>query len=190
MSASEGQDVTGLLIDWRDGDEAALGKLTPLVYDELYRLAERYLRRERADHTLQATALVHEAYVRLLDQRRVDWQSSLHFTAIAAQMMRRVLVDHARRHRTTKRGGDADKLSLEIVGALAAPETAPDVLAIDEALNQLAELEPELSKIVELRFFGGLTSEEIAECLGISVPTVTRRWRMARAWVYRHLTGD
>jgi RNA polymerase sigma factor (TIGR02999 family) len=188
MDADQGQDVTGLLVDWSHGNEAALQKLTPLVYDELRGLAERYLRRERADHTLQATALVHEAYVRMIDQHRVHWRNRLHFTAVAAQMMRRILVDHARRHSYAKRGGGARKRSLDDVGPPAAPDLTSEMLELNDALQALADVEPELSRIIELRFFGGMTSEEIAEFLGISVPTVTRRWRMARAWVYRFMT--
>ena len=182
-------DVTGLLIDWSNGDEQALAKLTPLVYTELRRVAQRYLRRERADHTLQATALVHEAFLRLVDQKQVQWRNSLHFTALAAQMMRRILIDHARSHRYAKRGGGAATISLDDAPEIAADAT-PDLIELDDALHRLSELEPELGRIVELRFFGGMTSEEIAELLGVSVPTVTRRWRMARAWLYRSLTGD
>jgi len=151
-------------------------------------VASRQLRRERSDHTLQTTALVHEAYLRLIDQKRVRWRDSAHFAALAAQMMRRILIDHARKSRYAKRGGGAARVSLDD-----APEIGvsgdPDVLAVDEALVQLAEVEPELARIVELRYFGGLNGEQIAEVLGVSVPTVTRRWRMARAWLYRYLTG-
>jgi RNA polymerase sigma factor (TIGR02999 family) len=182
-------DVTGLLVEWSNGDEAALEKLTPLVYDELHRVAARYLSHERAGHTLQATALVHEAFVRLVDQRRVQWRNTLHFVALAAQMMRRILVDHARSHAYAKRGGGARKLSLDEAGELAADQV-PDLLEVDVALDKLAELDPELSRVVELRFFGGLKNEEIAEVLGVSVPTVVRRWRLAKAWLYRHLGGE
>jgi len=188
MSESPAGDVTQLLVDWSHGDEEALARLTPLVYDELRRVAQRYLRRERRDHTLQATALVHEAFVRLIDQRQVHWRSTLHFTALAAQMMRRILIDHARSQRYAKRGGGAPKVSLDDAPPIAADST-PELLEIDEALARLTDFDAQLGKIVELRFFGGLKNEEIAELLGLSVPTVTRRWRMAKAWLYRHLTG-
>ncbi|MDH3284439.1 MAG: sigma-70 family RNA polymerase sigma factor [Acidobacteriota bacterium] len=189
MAGAEAQDVTGLLEDWRAGDERALAKLWPLVYDELHGLAERYMRRERAGHTLQATALVNEAYMKLVDQKRVDWKSSLHFVALAAQMMRRILVDHARGRDVAKRGGGARRISLDQAPEIAI-EASMDVVAVDEALQQLTDIDPQLGKIVELRFFGGMTAEEIAEFLGISVPTVTRRWRMAKAWLFRHLSGE
>ena len=182
-------DVTRLLVEWSDGDEEALAKLAPLVYDEMHRLARRYLRRERSDHTLQATALVNEAFVRLIDQRRVQWRNSLQFIALGAQMMRRILVDHARSRGYAKRGGGAPRVSLDEVPEVS-DEAAPDVLEVDEALTKLAQDHPDLARVVELRFFGGLTSEQIAELLGIAVPTVTRRWRMARAWLYRHLRGE
>jgi RNA polymerase sigma factor (TIGR02999 family) len=188
MGSSEAGDVTQLLAEWSDGDEDALAKLAPLVYDELRRLASRYMSRERADHTLQATALVHEAFVRLVDQRRVQWRGTLHFVAIAARMMRRILVDHARGHRVAKRGGGERKISLDDAPPLTG-DSSPDLVELNDALNELAGLDPELSKIVELKFFGGLKSEEIAELLGVSVPTVTRRWSLARAWLYRYMTG-
>jgi RNA polymerase sigma factor (TIGR02999 family) len=189
MGGDEAGDVTGLLVEWSNGDEAALEKLTPLVYDELHRLAARYLSHERAGHTLQATALVHEAFIRLVDQRRVQWRNTLHFVALAAQMMRRILVDHARSRGFAKRGGGARKLSLDEAGEIGA-EQVPDLLEVDVALDRLAELDPELARVVELRFFGGLKNEEIAEVLGVSVPTVVRRWRLAKAWLYRHLGGE
>jgi len=182
-------DVTRLLVDWSNGDEDALARLTPLVYEELHGLARRYMRRERGDHTLQATALVHEAFVRLVDQKQVHWRNTLHFTALAAQIMRRILIDHARSHRYAKRGSGAPKVSLDDAPPIAA-EASPDLLEVDEALDRLSEVDPQLARIVELRFFGGMKNEEIAEVLGISVPTVTRRWRMAKAWLFRHLTGD
>ncbi len=182
-------DLTQLLVDWSDGDEAALSRLMPVVYDELHRLAQRYLNRERSDHTLQSTALVHEAYLRLIDQKRIRWQNSLHFFGLAAQMMRRILVDHARSHRYAKRGGNVRKISLED-----APEVsmsrAGELVALDEALVALAEIDPEMSQLVELRFFGGFKAQEIAELTGVSAPTVTRRWRMAKAWLYRYMTVD
>ena len=189
MARDSAGDVTGLLVDWSNGDEQALDRLMPLVYDELRRLASRYLRRERPDHTLQTTALVHEAYLRLVDQRRVRWRNSLHFVALSAQIMRRILIDHARSHRYAKRGGKSRKVSLEEAPEVSA-EQAPDLLEVDEALTKLTAVDAQLGRIVELRFFGGLKSEEIAEVLGISVPTVTRRWRLAKAWLYRHLAGE
>jgi RNA polymerase sigma factor (TIGR02999 family) len=190
MEGNQAGDVTGLLVDWNNGDQQALERLTPLIYDELHGLAAHYLRRERRDHTLQATALVHEAFVRLIDQRRVQWRNTVHFKALAAQMMRRVLVDHARSHRYQKRGGGARKLSLDELGEISAGRQQPDVVEVHEALDELTAMDPELGRIVELRFFGGLTSDEIAEAVGVSIPTVTRRWRMARAWLYRHLGGE
>ena len=182
-------EVTELLIHWSNGDEQARDRLMPLVYDELRRLAARYLRRERVDHTLQTTALAHEAYLRLVDQRRVQWRDSVHFLALAAQMMRRILTDHARSHRYAKRGGGARKLSLDQAPQLAARQM-PDVLRVDEALTELGRVDGELAQIVELRFFGGLKNDEIAEALGVSVPTVVRRWRLAKAWLYRYLSGE
>jgi len=188
MTAGTPHDVTALLVDWSNGDEGALDRLTPLVYDELRRLAAGQLRGERSDHTLQATALAHEAYLRLVDQKRVQWKDSAHFRALAAQMMRRILIDHARKTHSAKRGGGAAKVSLEEAAEIGVSRE-PDVLEVDEAIRELAEVEPELARIVELRYFGGLSSDQIAEVLGVSVPTVTRRWRTARAWLYRYLTG-
>ncbi|MEE8278523.1 MAG: sigma-70 family RNA polymerase sigma factor [Thermoanaerobaculia bacterium] len=186
MAAQTAGEVTQLLVDWSNGDREAEAKLMPVVYDELRKLAARYLKHERSDHTLQTTALVHEAYLRLVDQRRVEWRNSLHFYALAASMMRRILVDHARSHRYAKRGGGARKLSLDEVSELSS-ERAQHLVAVDDALSSLAEIDPELSKIVELRFFGGLENSEVAELLGVSVPTVVRRWRTAKAWLYRYL---
>ncbi len=188
MAGNPTGDLTQLLVDWSDGDEEAFAKLMPAVYDELHRLASRYLHKERRDHTLQTTALVHEAYLRLIDQTRVRWQNSLQFYALAAQMMRRILVDHARRHRYAKRGGGARKISLEDAPEVSM-ERAADLVAVDEALSALGEIDAELARIVELRFFGGFKTEEIAEFLGVSAPTVTRRWRIAKAWLYRYLSG-
>lgn len=183
-------EVTRLLLAWSDGDEHALADLMPRVYDELRSLAASYLRRERPGHTLQTSALVHEAYLRLVDQTRVRWHDRRHFFGIAAQAMRRVLVDHARGHLYAKRGGGARRLSLD-EALTAAAESAPELVALDEALDRLAAADPQQAKIVELRFFGGLTGEEIGELLGVSVSTVTRGWRLARAFLYRSLTaGD
>lgn len=181
-------EVSMLLKEWSDGDRAALDKLLPLVYDELHRLAARYLRRERPDHTIQATALVNEAYLRLIEQRDTDWSNRAHFFAIAAQLMRRILVDHARAQHAAKRGGSACKLT--IIEAMDLPDDRRrdiDMIALDDALNLLESKDPQKSRIIELRFFGGLTIEETAEVLGISLTTVKADWRLARAWLYRKL---
>ena len=183
MTIPSPHEVTRLLIRLTDGDDGALGDLLPLVYGELRRLAAGYLRRERAGHTLQPTALVHEAYLRLVDQSQVRWQNRAHFLGVAAQMMRRILVDHARGQQAEKRGGDFQKLSLD-ENIDVSGERASDLVALDEALERLAELDPQKSRVVELRFFGGLSVEETAEVLGVSAPTVKRQWRMAKAWLY------
>ncbi len=180
------KDVTQLLLDWRDGNKEALDKLIPLVYDELRRLADHYLRRERPDHTLQATALVHEAYFRLVDQRNVDWQNRAHFFGIAAGLMRRILLEHARSHRAAKRGGDKQKLSLDEAMGLS-KERDVDLVSLDDALTSLEAIDPQKSRIVELRFFGGLTIEETAEVLGVSPITVNRAWRITKAWLLREI---
>ena len=178
--------VTQLLEKWSNGDRAALDELMPLVYDELRRLAGGYLRRERADHTLQPTALVNEAYLLLVDQNHAKWQNRAQFIGVGAQMMRRILVDHARAHQAVKRGGAQFTVALSEADRFAGqPET--DLLAIHDALNQLASLDAQQSRIVELRFFGGLTIEETAEVLKVSHATVERDWKMARAWLRREL---
>jgi RNA polymerase sigma factor (TIGR02999 family) len=181
--------VTQLLADWRAGDERALEQLMPLVYGELRRLAGRYLNREREGHTLETHDLIHEAFLRLVDQRQVDWQSRSHFFGIAAQMMRRILVDHARRRGSHRRGGDVRQLVLDEVPDLAVSRDE-DLVALDDALTELAKADESLARIVELRFFGGLDHEEIAVLLGVSNPTVRRRWRLAKAWLYRWLSGE
>jgi RNA polymerase sigma-70 factor, ECF subfamily len=181
------EGITQLLIRWGDGDQQALDELMPLVYDELHRLARNYLRRERRDHTLQPTALVHEAYLRLFDQTRVTLHSRAHFFGIAAQMMRRILVDHARLHQAAKRGAGDYKLSLDHVDQ-AVNQQAVDLIALDEALHRLAAFSPQQSRLVELRFFGGLTIEETAGLLGVSHATVEREWSVARAWLRRELS--
>lgn len=181
--------ITRLLSAWHGGDEIALDALMERVYGELQRIAAGYLRRERADHTLEVSALVHEAYLRLLEQRPPEWQDRLHFFAIAARTMRRVLIDHARRSRYAKRGGGAVRVPL-LDGMAAAGPRPVALLALDRALRELAAFDRELATLVELRYFGGLTAEEAAAVLGVSVPTVTRRWRIARGWLYRRLTGD
>lgn len=181
-------DVTQLLIEVSEGDAAAVNRLLPLVYNELRRLASSYLQRERAGHTLQATALVHEAWLRLVDQTRVEWRNRAHFFGVAAQMMRRILVDHARAHAAGKRGGGAIHVSLDNELEISSERHA-ELIAIDEALTALAAFDPLKSQIVELRFFGGLSVEEIAAVLNTSTATVNRHWRMARAWLYSHITG-
>lgn len=183
------QDVTKLLIQWSKGDAAALDALVPLVYDELRRLAQLYLSHEKPGHTLSSTALVHEAYLRLVQQKDVTWQNRAHFFGVAARMMRRILVDHARRHGYAKRGGGALTLSLDETIA-AAPEREISLVALDEALDSLAKLDERQSRMVELRFFGGLSIEETSEVLGVSAPTVKREWASARAWLYREISGS
>lgn len=175
-------DVTRLLNEWRGGDAHALDELMPLVLDQLKKQARRYLERERADHTLQPTALVNEAYVRLVDQNAVRWQNRAHFFAVCAQMMRRILVDHARGRQAQKRGGVAHKLSLDEIGELVDAQQV-DIVALDDALQELARIDDTQARVVELRFFGGLSIEEVAEVLGSSRATVNREWAMARAWL-------
>src|SRR6266571_1150925 len=181
------ESVTQLLVDWSRGDQKALDKLMPLVYSELRWLAGNYLRRERQGHTLQPTALVNEAYLKLIDQRNAKWQNRAQFYGVAAQLMRRILVDHARQHQAAKRGGsDQQRLSITSAGQLGAKqESVIDLLALHEALNELAEIDPQQSRIVELRFFGGLSIEETAEVIGVGHATIERDWKMARAWL-RH----
>ncbi|MCC6364559.1 MAG: sigma-70 family RNA polymerase sigma factor [Bryobacterales bacterium] len=179
-------EVTQLLSDLQNGRTGAANDLLPLVYNELRRIAGAYMRRERSNHTLQATALVHEAYLQLVDQTRVDWKNRAHFFGVAAQLMRRILVEHARAHHAQKRGGDASKLSLE-EAINYFPQKEMTLVALDDALKQLEELDPRQSRIVELRFFGGLTTEEVAEVIGISTATVEREWRSARAWLHSQL---
>jgi RNA polymerase sigma-70 factor, ECF subfamily len=179
-------DVTQLLHDWSDGDKSAAERLMPLVYDELRRLAGAYLQRERSDHTLQPTALVNEAYLRLVDQSRVSWQNRRHFFGIAAQLMRRVLVDHAREHVAEKRGGLRRKVSLD-EARVPTGERAAELVALDEALTKLTKTFPRKGRVVELRFFGGLSVDETAEVLGISDKTVMREWQSAKLWLYREL---
>jgi RNA polymerase sigma factor (TIGR02999 family) len=181
-------DVSALLQAWTDGDQRALARLTPIVYDELHRLAHRYLKGERADHSLQTTALVNEAYLRLVDYTRMQWQNRAHFLAVAAQAMRRILVDRARR-RNVKRGAGVDHVSLD-GDAVLCTDRADDFVALDDALNTLAERAPRKARVVELRFFGGLSVEETAEVLDISSITVMREWKSAKAWLYRELTGE
>src|SRR6478752_452774 len=183
------RDVTALLGDWSRGNRAALDQLLPLVYAELRRVAARQLRKERPDHTLQPTALVHEAYIRLVDQRQVDWQNRAHFFGVAAQVMRRILVDHARRHGASKRGDGVRCVSIDAAKDVAASNAMP-VLALDGALARLQTVDAELAKIVELRAFGGLTIEEAAHVLSVSPSTAKRDWRTAKAWLNRELASE
>ena len=177
-------EITQLLKDWGDGDQTALDKLMPLVYDELHRLAHHHMRREKPGHMLQTSALVNEAYLRLIDASQVDWQNRAHFFGIAAQLMRRILVDHARKLRYQKRGGDAHQVSLD-EALVVSEERAADVVALDDALKGLAEIDQRKGQIVELRFFGGLSIEETAEVLKVSPGTVMRDWTLAKAWLRR-----
>lgn len=180
--------VTTLLLDWRHGSKDALDQLMPIVYEELRRLADRHMRGERQDHTLQTTALVHEAYARLIDVD-VPWQDRVHFFAVASRMMRRILVDHAKSRSRQKRGGGAVKVTLDAALAVS-PQRSDDVLALDDALTRLTELDPRKGQIVELHFFGGLTYAETAEAVGVSPATVDRELRMAKAWLFRDLSGE
>ena len=184
----DSENITDLLVSYGRGDKESLDKLMPVVYDELRRQAARYLRREQPGHTLQTTALIHEAYVRLVDQRNVQWQNRAHFFGIAAQMMRRILVDHARTKKRAKRGGSDIKVSLDDA-TVAVKGQDLDVVAVDEALTRLAKIDEQQSRVVELRFFSGLTVEETAEVMGISPATVKRDWSMAKAWLHRELSG-
>ena len=181
--------LTQLLIAWGNGDKAALDSLMPIVYDELRRLARHHLRRERAGHTLQTTALVNQAYLRLVDQRKVQWQNRAHFFALSAQLMRRILLDHARRRHQAKRGGDAVRVSLD-ESAIVTGERDAQLIALDDALRRLEEVDERKSKVVELRFFGGLNIDETAEAMRISPATVRREWSMAKAWLYREINGE
>ena len=179
------EEVSGLLRAWSDGDYGALEKLIPIVYDELHRLARIYMKGERSGHSLQTTALVNEAYMRLVDYKRMQWQNRNHFFAVAAQLMRRILVEHARRH-NLKRGGDVLHVSLE-EGAVVGGDKPADLIALDDAMNALARIDPRKVQVVEIRFFGGLSVEETAEVLRVSPVTVKRDWRAAKAWLYREL---
>ena len=189
MTTPSRQDVTDLLIEWGKGDQEALNQLMPLVYDELHRLASRHLRHERPGHTLQTTALVHEAYLKLVDQKNMTWQNRVQFFAASAQVMRHILVDHARSRRALKRGGENLRLSLD-EAKVSSEEKDADLLSLNEALNSLAVIDPQQGRVVELRIFGGLTVEETAEALGISTRTVKREWSMAKAWLHRQLRNQ
>lgn len=189
MRTASSHEVTALLIDWSSGNKTALDRLMPLVDRELHRLARHYMRQERPGHTLQTTALVNEAYLKLIDQRQVHWKNRAHFFALCAQLMRRILVDHARKRKYAKRGGDARRISLDEVIAVS-PARSADLIALDDALEKLAVIDLRKSKVVEMRFFGGLSVEETAEALGVSPLTVKRDWKMAKAWLYNSLNQE
>ena len=188
MSRSQ-HDVTKLLRQWRSGDKEALDKLTPLVYDELHRLAHQYISRERLGHTLQTTALVNEAYLRLVEQKDVEWESRAHFFAVSAQVMRHILVDYARQHASAKRGGKFQKVELDGEVSVSR-ERASELVALDEAMQALHEIHPRRSKVVELRYFGGLNNREASAVLKVSEATIERDWRFAKAWLYRELRAQ
>ena len=182
-------ELTGLLEDWKQGDPTALQKLTPLIYDELRRIAHRYAHRERNGHTLETTALVNEAYLRLAGSEKRDWQNRSHFFAVTAQVMRHILIDHARRRHYVKHGGEAQQVPIE-TALLMKSERAAELIALDEALEEFAVLDPRKARVVELRYFGGLSLEETAEAVGLSLMTVRRDWQAAKAWLYRRLKHD
>lgn len=187
MTTPTSANVTQLLIDWRGGNNDALNQLMPLVYDELRGLAKRYMRRESASHTLQTNALVNEAYLRLVNQQNVDWQNRAHFFAIAAQVMRHLLVDHARSKQYAKRGGGAQQITLD-EGLAISDGNQIELLSLHQALERLEQIDDRKSKIVELRYFGGLSTEETAEVLGVSEITIKREWAKAKAWLFRELS--
>ena len=193
MMTVNADDLTGLLIEWGQGDKAALDRLTPLVYDEIRRIAHRYVQREREGQTLQTTALVNEAYLRLAGSENISWQNRAHFFAVTAQVMRRILIDHARRRQYVKHGGDAQRVAFEEaiseVARMSQPRAA-ELLALDDALSELAQVDPRKSRVVELRYFGGLSLEETAKVLEVSVMTVRRDWRAAKAWLYMRVKGE
>ncbi len=189
LMAPSREEVTDLLNDWSNGDQEALNKLMPLVYDELHRLASRYLRHERIGHTLQTTALVHEAYLKLVDQKKANWHNRVQFFAAAAKVMRHVLVDYARSRKAAKRGGDYCRLSLD-EAAISSEEKDADLVVLDEALDNLAAIDPQQCRVVELRVFGGPTVEDTAATLGISPRTVKREWSMAKAWLHRQIRKE
>jgi RNA polymerase sigma-70 factor (ECF subfamily) len=189
MTTISADNLTGLLVEWRQGDNAALDKLTPLVYDELRRIAHRYVQRERNGHTLGTTALVNEAYLRLAGQEQTNWQNRSHFFAVTAQVMRHILIDHARRRHSAKHGADARRVSMAEAETMS-QERAAELIALDEALDELAQLDWRKSRVVELRYFGGLGLEETACVLEVSMMTVRRDWRAAKAWLYRRMKAE
>ena len=188
MTADMSHEVTRLLHDWQGGDRAALERLTPLVYEELRRLASHYLRGERKDHTLQGTALVHEAFIRLVGQSGLELQSRAHFFGVASHLMRQILVDHARKHAAAKRGGGEQHLPIE-EAAIFSPQRAANLISLDDALEELAKFDPRKSRIIEMRYFGGLQIEEIGELEGVAVATVRRQMRTAEAWLRKEMSG-
>jgi RNA polymerase sigma-70 factor (ECF subfamily) len=193
MMTLKADDLTGLLIEWGQGDKAALDRLTPLVYDEIRRIAHRYVQRERDGQTLQTTALVNEAYLRLAGSTNISWQNRAHFFAVTAQVMRRILIDHARRRQYVKHGGEVQRVPFEtaISEAAAMPQPrAAELLALNEALDELAKIDPRKGQVVELRYFGGLNIEETAKVLDVSPMTVRRDWRAAKAWLYKKVTSE
>jgi len=189
MTDSPNRDVTGLLRAWGEGEESALDELLPLVYDELHRMAKRYMSSQPSGHTLQTTALIHEAYLKLADRKERRWQDRAHFFAVAARAMRHILVDHARSRRAEKRGGATQLISLEET-AVVSDERAAEIVALDDALNRLSALEGRKGRVVELRYFGGLSVEETAEVLNVSPETVARDWRFAKTWLLRELSNQ
>ena len=189
MKANPSADITQILQDWNAGDNTAPSRLIPLVYEELRRISANYLRNERSDHTLQATALVHEAYIKLVDQRRAKWQNRIQFASVAARAMRQVLVEHARAHKADKRGGKLEKIYLDETRELGQARD-PDLIELDEALKNFAGLYPRESEVVELKFFGGLDNQEIAQALNVSTKTVLRDWTFAKTWLCRELTQN
>lgn len=193
MTTINADNLTGLLIEWGQGNKAALERLTPLVYDEIRRIAHRYVQRERAGQTLQTTALVNEAYLRLAGSPNIDWQNRSHFFAVTAQVMRRILIDQARKRQYLKHGGEAQRVGMETASrepALMSQPRAAELLALDESLAELAILDPRKGQVVELRYFGGLSIEEVAEVLAVSPMTVRRDWRAAKAWLYKAVNGE
>lgn len=189
MKTQAAENLTELLLEWREGDKAALDRLMPLVYDELRRIAHRYVQHERDGHTLQTSALVNEAYLRFAGQRKVDWQNRAHFFAVTAQVMRHILIDHARRRRYAKHGGEVRQIPIQDATEMSL-QRANELIALEEALDELAKLDRRKSQVVELRYFGGLSLEETAEVLEISLMTVRRDWRAAKAWLYRSMKND
>ena len=193
MMTVNADDLTELLIEWGQGDKAALDRLTPLVYDEIRRIAHRYVQRERVGQTLQTTALVNEAYLRLAGSANIAWQNRAHFYAVTAQVMRRILIDHARRRQYVKHGGETQRVAFEVaiseVGLMSQPRAA-ELLALDEALDELARLDPRKSRVIELRYFGGLSLEETAKVLEVSLMTIRRDWRAAKAWLFRRMRDE
>ena len=190
MDQNNGDSITQMLIELTDGNKEVVNQILPHIYDELRKLASSYLRKERSNHTLQPTALVHEAYMKLIDQNRVKWQNRAHFFGIAAQVMRRILMDHARKHQADKRGGEFEKLPIEEEILIVSQDKSAELIALDEALEELAKIDPDKARIVELRYFGGLSIEETAEVMGVSIPTVNRHWKMAKAWLYSQVSGN